>query len=97
MSNQNVRKKVIAMTCRCVDVFDSLDQIRPGGEALNFIVNCCGQEHIERYIIGAIGNDIYGDRILASIKDKDIHREYIHRVEGATADNVTYLTEEGDR
>jgi len=97
MSDKIIKKKIIAMTCMCVDVFDALDQIRPGGEALNFIANCCEQDHIERYIIGAIGNDAYGDRILDSIKDKDIHREHIHRVKGITANNVTYLTKEGDR
>ncbi|MBQ8596471.1 MAG: hypothetical protein IJ409_01655 [Lachnospiraceae bacterium] len=85
------------MTCMCADIFPSLGQIQPGGEALNFIANCCGHEHIERYIIGAIGRDAYGDRILASIAGKDIHQEYIHREEGPTANNVTYLTEEGDR
>ena len=89
---------MVALPCLCVDVFDGTEEIRPGGEELNFAVHASEFEEIDITLIGAIGDDIYGKTILSRIADKHINTEYV-RVdkELATASNRTYLTPEGDR
>lgn len=90
--------KLTALPCLCVDVFDGTDEIRPGGEALNFAVHASGFEEIDVTILGVIGNDEYGQAILESIKDKRIEKKYIRTDSNyVTANNRTYLTPEGDR
>lgn len=89
---------VIAMTCICVDVFDASEEIRPGGEALNFAAIASEYDNVSTTLIGAVGDDDYGTAILESIKNKRISREHIHVVSGAqTASCRIYLTEDGDR
>lgn len=91
--------KVTAMTCLCVDVFDGTDEIRSGGEALNFAVAAASRfEHIQVSLIGGIGDDNYGKSILDSISGLKINTDCVHVIPGgATASNRTYLTEDGDR
>lgn len=89
------RKKVVTLSCLCADVFDN--KVTAGGETLNFAANCCHHPHLSLYIIGAVGNDEYGREILRSLEGKKIDRTHIHVLEGPTAYNRTYLTEEGDR
>lgn len=56
--------KVTAMTCLCVDVFDGTEEIRPGGEALNFAAAAAGRyDHIQMSLIGGIGDDNYGKKV----------------------------------
>lgn len=90
--------KIIAMTTLCGDIFDATGEIRPGGEALNFAAIASEYAHIGVGIIGSIGEDACGRRILESIKDKRIDKSGIHVIEGGvTACNRIYLTEDGDR
>lgn len=91
--------KVTAMTCLCVDVFDGTEEIRPGGEALNFAAAAAGRyEHIQMSLIGGIGDDDYGKSILDSISGLKINTDCVHVIPGGTtASNRTYLTKDGDR
>ena len=34
--------KLVALPCLCVDVFDGTNEMRPGGEALNFAAHASG-------------------------------------------------------
>jgi fructoselysine 6-kinase len=92
------KTKIIAMPCLCVDIFDGTDEIRPGGEALNFAAHASEFDHIDIALISVIGNDTYGKTILDKIADKKINTENV-RVDAtlSTASNRTYLTPEGDR
>jgi fructoselysine 6-kinase len=54
------KTKIIAMPCLCVDIFDGTDEIRPGGEALNFAAHASEFDHIDIALISVIGNDTYG-------------------------------------
>ena len=88
----------VALPCLCVDVFDGTDEIRPGGEALNFAVHASAFDKIDVTLLGAVGNDDYAKCIMDSIADKRINTKHL-RIEPnkRTANNRTYLTEEGDR
>ena len=90
--------KLVALPCLCVDVFDGTNEMRPGGEALNFAAHASGFDEMEVTLLGAVGRDAYADCIMDSIADKRINTDYI-RVESGmtTANNRTYLTAEGDR
>lgn len=89
--------KVCALTCVCVDVFDASGEIRPGGEALNFIANCSSYPHANCFLIGAIGGDSYGEVVKVSIREKPIDTSHLYTLSGVTASNITYLTQDGDR
>lgn len=89
------RKKVVTLSCLCADVFDN--KVTAGGETLNFAANCCHHPHLSLYIIGAIGNDEYGREVLRSIEGKEIDTSHVYILDGKTAFNRTYLTEDGDR
>ena len=40
---------LVALPCLCVDVFDGTDELRAGGEALNFAVHSSRFEEIEYF------------------------------------------------
>lgn len=89
---------MIALPCLCVDVFDGTDEIRPGGEALNFAAHASEFDNIDVTILGVIGDDEYAKCIMASIADKRINTKYIRvNKNQVTANNMTYLTHYGDR
>ena len=90
--------KLVCLPCLCVDVFDGTNEIRPGGEALNFSVHAAEFEEFDVKLLGIIGDDEYGKVVLDSIADKNIDKRYI-RIDNSnpTANNRTYLTTEGDR
>lgn len=89
---------IVALPCLCVDVFDGTDELRSGGEALNFAVHASKFEGINVILLGAVGQDPYAEFIMNSISDKKIDVSNV-RVEKdkVTANNRTYLTEDGDR
>lgn len=94
----NIMVKVTAMTCICADVFWGTDEIRPGGEALNFAAAACRYPQFSLSLIGAVGNDDAGKEIIRSVSRKPIDISNVHIIDGGvTASNMTYLTEKGDR
>ena len=86
---------ITTLTCMCVDIFDNT--IMPGGESLNFAATISRLTDAHVYIIGAVGNDIYGKTVLDSIKNFNIDKTHIRTENGNTASNRTYLTSDGDR
>lgn len=90
--------RLVALPCLCVDVFDGTDEIRAGGEALNFAAHASRFENIKVFLMGAVGKDHYADCIMSAIARKKIDTSYV-RVENdkVTANNITYLTDKGDR
>lgn len=90
--------RITALPCLCVDVFDGTGEIRPGGEELNFAVHAARFENMEVVLLGVVGKDRYGEAILNSIAGMNIDSRFIRVDEHhTTANNMTYLTEEGDR
>lgn len=90
--------KLTALPCLCADVFYGTDIIRPGGEALNFAAHASRFEDIDVTLLGIVGKDKYADAIMNSISNLKIDKSHIRTDERfETANNMTYLTEEGDR
>ena len=71
---------LVALPCLCVDVFDGTDELRAGGEALNFAVHASKFEEFNVSILGAVGQDSYAKFIMDSISDKRIDVSHV-RVE----------------
>ena len=90
--------KLTALPCICVDVFDGIDMIRACGEAFNFAVHASRFTNIDVTLLGVIGKDKYAEAIMDSISKLDIDKSHIRIDERyQTANNMTYLTESGDR
>ena len=89
---------LVALPCLCVDVFDGTDELRAGGEALNFAVHASKFEEFNVSILGAVGQDSYAKFIMDSVSDKRIDVSHVRVEEDkVTANNRTYLTADGDR
>ena len=89
---------LVALPCLCVDVFDGTDELRAGGEALNFAVHASKFKEFNVSILGAVGQDSYAKFIMDSISDKRIDVSHVRVEEDkVTANNRTYLTADGDR
>ena len=89
---------LVALPCLCVDVFDGTNEMRAGGEALNFAAHASRFGEINVSLIGAVGQDAYADCIMDSISDKKIDVSHIRVEKGkVTAHNRTYLNPDGDR
>ncbi len=93
------KHKITCLSCLCADVFDGTDIVRPGGEALNFAMNL--HRHFPKMdvaLMGAVGADIYGEKILDTLKETAIDLSCVYVDEShPTAHNITYLTPEGER
>ena len=90
--------KLTALPCICADVFYGTEIIRPGGEALNFAVHASHFKDIDVTLLGVVGKDKYAEAIMDSISKLDIDKNHIRIDERyQTANNMTYLTESGDR
>ena len=92
------RIRLTALPCICADVFYGTDTIRPGGEALNFAAHASRFRDIDVTLLGVVGKDKYAEVIMGSISKLDINKSHIRiDVRYPTANNITYLTESGDR
>ena len=90
--------KLTALPCICADVFYGTEIIRPGGEALNFAAHASQFKDIDVTLLGVVGKDKYAEAIMDSISKFDIDKNHIRIDERyQTANNMTYLTESGDR
>ena len=59
---------LVALPCLCVDVFDGTDELRAGGEALNFAVHASKFEEFNVSILGAVGQDFYAKFIMVLLQ-----------------------------
>lgn len=89
--------RIVSAGCVCTDVFVEEGKNCPGGEALNFCGNACLLPDTDCYLIGIIGTDSYGREIFKRLEDYPVSKEYVKVVEGTTANNKIYHTEQGDR
>lgn len=90
--------KITALPQLCADVYDGTRMIYPGGEALNFAVHCSEFTGVDVTLLGVVGNDEYGKKIMDSVSYRRIDSSGIKiDKKKPTAYNVTYLTPEGDR
>lgn len=89
---------ITAMSTICADVFDNTEEIRLGGEALNFAMAVSDYPHIRISLMGAIGSDVIGQKAIECIESKNIDMTCVHVIEGGkTATNKIYHDLNGDR
>jgi len=90
-------KKILALTCCCVDVFPERGNIIAGGNALNVAANCSKTGKADAFLMGNIGTDQYGKKIKEMADKYRINRDRLYEVDGESASNKVYLTADGDR
>lgn len=89
--------KILAMTDFNVDIYKGEGIIRVGGNSLNFAVQCLksGAEHVS--LLGAVGNDRYGDIVKNFLAKYRLDSGRLYTMDGRTASNKIYINERGDR
>jgi sugar/nucleoside kinase (ribokinase family) len=89
--------KIVAMTVCTVDGYPYQGIECVGGNSLNFATQCrrSGVEHVS--LVGGIGTDDYGTVVLDHLQGEGIDVSHVHRLDGATATNKLYVTEDGER
>ncbi|MCQ2538647.1 MAG: PfkB family carbohydrate kinase [Lachnospiraceae bacterium] len=97
MLNSLKRYIVVATNRACVDVFVDRNELHAGGESLNFCGNICKYPHIDPYLVAAVGKDEYGKAVLDSMKPYNLNTDYVHILDGVTANNIIHHTSDGDR
>lgn len=90
--------RILCMPTLCADIFEQSGEILPGGEALNFACIASRYDHVQLSLLGAIGDDPAGRRIIEVIDEHGINRDHVHVLpEGATATHMISIDEHGDR
>lgn len=90
--------RILCMPTLCADIFEQSGEILPGGEALNFACIASRYDHVQLSLLGAIGDDPAGHRIIEVIDEYGIDREHVHVLpEGRTATHMISIDEHGDR
>ena len=89
--------KIVAMTVCTVDGYPDQDVECVGGNSLNFATQCrrSGAEHVS--LVGGVGMDDNGTVVLDHLQGEGINVSHVHRLDGATATNKLYVTEDGER
>jgi fructoselysine 6-kinase len=95
-------KKVLTLARFCVDVFvsNSENRILAGGNALNVAANCANTGKADVFLMGNIGTDEYGDKIVQMADKYRLNHERLYRVStsgGATASNQIRIADDGER
>ncbi len=88
---------IAALSCVCADWFPEKQEIRPGGEALNFAVAASREPDVRAYLAGAVGTDEIARVIARKLAQTTVDTTCLRTVPGLTASNRIYLTEAGDR
>ncbi|MBN2011197.1 carbohydrate kinase family protein [candidate division KSB1 bacterium] len=83
--------KILAMTVCCVDVYVESNQMCVGGNSINFAAQCLrsGWEHIS--VLGAVGRDAYGDKVMEYLRSSGIEISHVYQLDGPTAYNRIYV------
>jgi sugar/nucleoside kinase (ribokinase family) len=89
--------KIVAMTVCTVDGYPDQGIECVGGNSLNFATQCrrSGVEHVS--LVGGVGMDDYGTVVLDHLRGEGIDVSHVHRLDGATATNKLYVTDNGER
>lgn len=93
--SENIR--VMSAGCVCTDVFVDKNEIRAGGESLNFCGNVCTVPSVECFLIGVVGADEYGSAIRERIQRLPVDISHLHTADGVTANHKIWHTADGDR
>ena len=89
--------KLLVLSCFCVDFFPELNECFVGGNALNAGYSGMRHQGAQVSLMGAVGSDIFGDKIKAFASEKGMDTSNLHQVAGVTANNKIFLDAKGDR
>lgn len=89
--------KITALTVCCVDHFTDIGKTYIGGNSLNFATQCIKSGITDISIIGAIGEDYFGELILQHLSSYNINTSYLCKSKYSTASNRIYISAKGDR
>lgn len=89
--------KIIAMTVFCIDNFIGIEKSVVGGNSLNFAAQCVKSEAGEVSVLGAVGTDTAGIRILNFLENIGISTKHIYSTPDDSASNKIYITPDGER
>ena len=90
-------KKILALSCCCVDFFPEKNIINAGGNALNVAVSCVKTGKADVFLMGNIGKDKYAEEIIKTADKYKINRQKLYMADGITAHNKICLTDEGEK
>lgn len=86
--------RILAMTVLCVDVYPDAGGDCVGGNALNFAMQAM-RSRAEATVLGPVGADKYGDRVVEYLEREGLGAEHVCRAEGRTASNRIFLSPDG--
>ncbi|WP_411894598.1 PfkB family carbohydrate kinase [Winogradskyella sp. A2] len=89
--------KITALTSLCVDIYPELNEVYVGGNSLNFATQCKLSGINDVSIIGAVGNDSFGNLIKAHLDKLQINSSKLYRLKEQTASNKIFIDDNGDR
>jgi fructoselysine 6-kinase len=89
--------KFIAFTVCCVDVYVESGINVIGGNSINFAAQCVRSGLKDISLLGAIGNDSYGEMIMDYLRSSSIEISHVHQLEGMTAHHFININEAGER
>lgn len=90
--------KIVAMTCCVMDVFPQLNKLSVGGNSVNFAVGCHKSRVEEVAVLGAVGEDDYGEQIISRLRRDTIDTSHLHIISGEyTATHAIMISESGER
>jgi fructoselysine 6-kinase len=94
---KRINMKLAAMTVLCVDFYENQNIVCVGGNSVNFATQCTKDNVDKVSLIGAIGNDTYGNDILQYLSDYEIDKSHVYVLNGKTASNRILINDKGDR
>lgn len=89
--------KIVALTVLCVDFYKQQNLVNIGGNSLNFATQCRKDGFNNVSLVGAIGNDSHGEKIIKYLNEQKINKDYVYIKDGKTASNTILITEHGER
>jgi len=90
-------KRILSLSCCCVDIFPDKGTTEAGGNSLNVAASCANTGKADVYLTGNIGTDSYALEIKEKAARYKINCERLYEIEGESANNKIYLTADGDR
>lgn len=89
--------RFLAATVFCVDFFKTTGEVLVGGNSLNFAVQCSNSGMDNVSLLGAVGNDIYGELVRKYLTRFKFDSSRLYTRNGRTASNKIYNDDNGDR
>lgn len=88
--------KLIALGDNCVDVYQNLDEVHPGGNAVNVAVHAarCGAQ---AEYMGSFGTDGYSDVLRQALIENNVSIEHCPVLPGSTTKQCCYDVIDGER